>query len=345
MSNTIARTFLREHLIMYVIVLILALKITQEAEAIIIRDDRNDADYVVDDADYPALVDLIEKGDCIGTLVHESFLLTVAHCAADMNEGDPLIINKTPNSVSEIIPHPKWKKRRDEYDIALLRLKKPVKNVIPFPIYRGSDEKGTPITLVGRGVTATGLRGERGAKNDGKLRKCTNIVTKVDDHFIEILFERPEEKGITKLEGVGAAGDSGCPAFMHIHGVRYIAGLNSWGDGPKGIKVGQYGAYDYQTRVSRYLEWLDSVVKFPDPPSKKTGSLVPSIRATHFPSGPIDQLLLSFSTENGKSYAIEKSSNLLNWEVLESGIAGKDSKIEKSYPATGTRGFLRILEE
>ena len=71
MSNTIARTFLREHLIMYVIVLILALKITQEAEAIIIRDDRNDADYVVDDADYPALVDLIEKGDCIGTLVHE----------------------------------------------------------------------------------------------------------------------------------------------------------------------------------------------------------------------------------------------------------------------------------
>ena len=345
MFNTIPRTFLREYLIVYAVLLSLVLTTIQQAEAIIIRDDRDDADYIVKDADYPALVDLIEKGDCIGTLVHESFLLTVAHCAADMDEGDPLVINKTPNSVSKIILHPKWKKRRDEYDIALLRLKKPVKNVTPLPIYRGSDEVGNSITLVGRGVTANGLRGERGAKNDGKLRKCTNIVTKVDDHFIEILFERPGEDGITEIEGVGAAGDSGCPVFMRIDSVRYIAGLNSWGDGPKGIKVGQYGAYDYQTRVSRYLEWLDSVVKFPDPPSKKTGALIPTIRTTHLPSGSMDQLLLSFSAENGKSYAIEKSSNLLSWEVLESGITGKDSRIEKSYPAAGVRGFLRILEE
>ena len=342
--NTIPKKFLREYLIVYAVLLSLVLTITKEAEAIIIRDDRDDADYIVKDADYPALVDLIEKGDCIGTLVHESFLLTVAHCAADMDEGDPLVINKTPNSVSEIILHPKWKKRRDEYDIALLRLKKPVENASPLPIYRGSGEIGTSITLVGRGVTANGLKGERGAKNDGKLRKCTNIVTKVDDHFIEILFERPGENGITKIEGVGAAGDSGCPAFVRIDGVLYIAGLNSWGDGPKGIKVGQYGAYDYQTRVSRYLEWLDSVVKFPDPPSKKTGP-VPSIRATHLPSGSMDQLLLSFSAESGKSYKIEKSSNLLSWEALESGIAGKDSRIEKSYPARGIRVFLRIVEE
>ena len=345
MFNAIPRTFLREYLIVYAVLLSLALKTIQQAEAIIIRDDRDDADYIVKDADYPALVDLIEKGDCIGTLVHESFLLTVAHCAADMDEGDPLIINKVPNSVSKIILHPKWKKRRDEFDIALLRLQKPVKNVTPLPIYRGSDEVGNSITLVGRGVTANGLRGERDAKNDGKLRKCTNIVTKVDDHFIEILFERPGEDGITEIEGVGAAGDSGCPAFIYIKGIRYIAGLNSWGDGPKGIRVGQYGAYDYQARVSRYLEWLDSEVEFPKIPPKETWSAAPSIRATRISSGSIDELFLSFSTENGKSYAIEKSSNLLSWEVLESGITGKDSRIEKSYPAAGVRGFLRILEE
>ena len=46
----------------------------------------------------------------------------------------------------------------------------------------------------------------------------------------------------------------------------YIAGLNSLGDGGKGIKVGQYGSRDYQTRVSQYLEWLDSEVDFPGPP-------------------------------------------------------------------------------
>ena len=345
MSNSIPGKFLREYLIVYATLLGLALTTTQKAEAIIIRDDRDDTDYIVKDADYPALVDLIEKGDCIGTLVHEYFLLTVAHCAADMKEGNPLIINKVPNSVSKIILHPKWKKRRDEFDIALLRLDKPVKNVTPLPIYRGSNETGASITLVGRGVNANGLKGERGARNDGKLRKCTNIVTKVDDHFIEILFERPGENGITEMEGVGAAGDSGCPAFIYIKGIRYIAGLNSWGDGPKGIKVGQYGAYDYQTRVSRYLEWLDSEVEFPKIPLKETRAPVPSIRATRISTGSIDQLLLSFSAQNGKSYSIEKSSNLLNWEILDSGILGKDSRIEKSYPATGVRGFLRILEE
>ncbi|HIG85164.1 MAG TPA: hypothetical protein EYG40_00985 [Verrucomicrobia bacterium] len=79
MFNTIPRTFLREYLIVYAVLLSLALTITQEAEAIIIRNDRNDTAYIVKDADYPALVDLIEKGDCIGTLVHESFLLTVAY--------------------------------------------------------------------------------------------------------------------------------------------------------------------------------------------------------------------------------------------------------------------------
>ena len=42
-SNTIVGTFLREHLIMYAIVLVLSFTITQEAGAIIIRDDRDDA--------------------------------------------------------------------------------------------------------------------------------------------------------------------------------------------------------------------------------------------------------------------------------------------------------------
>ncbi len=84
------------------------------------------------------------------------------------------------------------------------------------------------------------LRGRgRWGCNDGKLRKCTNVVSQVNDHFIEIFFERPGEEGITALEGLGAAGDSGCPAFIEIDGVAHIAGLNSWGDGPRGVRVGQ----------------------------------------------------------------------------------------------------------
>jgi len=237
-----------------------------DAHAVIIRHDLSDSDYIVADADYPALVNLFEPSDCIGTLVHESYLLTVAHCAADLRNGQSLNVNGVSHAIAEVIIHPKWRKRRDEYDIALVRFKKPVSGVTPLPIYRGTDELGSVVTLVGRGDHATGLVGERRAKNDGKLRRATNIVSGVDDHFIEIYFEKPGEDGITDLEGVGAAGDSGCPVFIDVDGVLYIAGLNSWGDGGKGIKVGQYGSRDYQTRVSQYLEWLDSEVDFPGPP-------------------------------------------------------------------------------
>ena len=106
----------------------LFLCINANVSAIIIRDDLDDSKYLVNDSDYPALVDLIERGDCIGTLVHESYLLTVAHCAADLDPGNSLSVNGTDYTIDDIILHPQWNKRRDEYDIALIRFTEPVKS-------------------------------------------------------------------------------------------------------------------------------------------------------------------------------------------------------------------------
>jgi Trypsin len=230
-----------------------------DASAIIIRHDVPDAEYIVADADYPALVDLISRGDCVGTLIHESFVLSVAHCAADLRRGDSLEVGGAAHVVAGVHLHPEWTDR-DKYDIALVRLEQPVAGVDPIPIYRGSDELGAVITLVGRGVTATGLDGEAGGHTDGRLRRATNVVSAVNDQFLQVVFERPGEDGVTDLEGVGAAGDSGCPAFLDADGTRYVAGLNSWGDGDRGTGIGQYGARDYQTRVSRFAGWLDEVI-------------------------------------------------------------------------------------
>jgi hypothetical protein len=230
-----------------------------DSSAIIIRHDVPDAEYVVADADYPALVDLIRRGDCIGTLIHESFLLSVAHCAVDLSTGDSLEVGGAAHAVAGVYLHPEWEDR-DKYDIALVSLEEPVTDVDPIPIYRGSDELGAVVTLVGRGVTATGIDGEAGGHTDGMLRRATNVVSGVNDQFLEVVFERPGEDGVTDLEGVGAAGDSGCPAFLDVDGTRYVAGLNSWGDGDRGIGIGQYGALDYQTRVSRFAGWLDEVI-------------------------------------------------------------------------------------
>lgn len=248
-----------------------ALCLAPSAQAIVVLHDLADANYVVEDADHPALVDLISPGDCIGTLVHESYLLTVAHCAVDLTVGQTLQVNGAGHAVAEVTQHPSWQDL-DAFDIALVRLATPVTTVAPLPIYRETNELGAVITLVGRGVTATGEQGEEGGESDGKLRRATNVVTAANGHFLEIIFERSDENGVTEFEGVGAAGDSGCPAFIDVEGVPHIAGLNSYGDGNGNADVGQYGARDYQTRISQYLPWLDEQVDFPtDAPPTDAG--------------------------------------------------------------------------
>ena len=240
----------------------LALVAEPDAHAIIIRHDTADSNYVVADEEFPALVDLLEPGDCIGTLVHASYLLTVAHCAVDLNAGASFSFNGIPYSVAEVILHPDWTDG-DDYDIALVRFAVPVRDVTPLPIYRGSAELGALMTLVGRGDTATGLEGEAGAPNDGKLRRATNVASAVNEFVIEFFFEEPAQSGVTALEGVGAGGDSGGPVFIEVDGVSYIAGLNSYGETNGSATFGEYGALDYQTRVSGYLDWLDGIVDWP----------------------------------------------------------------------------------
>ncbi len=233
--------------------------------AITTRHDMDDANYIVAAANYPALVTLFEPHDCTAILVHPSHLLTVAHCTNDLNISDQLTINERHHRITRVIKHPNWKSWRDEFDIALIRLAQPVKDVKPLPIYRDNNELGSLITLVGHGMHASGLQGESKADNDGQLRRATNRVSAVNDHFIEIIFEHPGESGITSLEGIGIAGDSGCPAFIDINNVPHIAGLNAYGEESDDAIIGQYGTRDYQTRISQYLGWLDSLINLPTP--------------------------------------------------------------------------------
>ena len=64
------------------------------------------------------------------------------------------------------------------------------------------------------------------------------------------------------------------------------------------------------------------------PPFKLT------VNADRLPSGAIDQLKLSFPTKLSKSYQIEASSNLHDWEILENGINGIGATIQRDFPAS-----------
>ena len=62
------------------------------------------------------------------------------------------------------------------------------------------------------------------------------------------------------------------------------------------------------------------------------------------PSGNINDLKISFPSMVGKRYRIEKSTDLQNWEPLETAIQG-NGKIERSFPSSGTKYFIRVREE
>jgi len=229
------------------------------AHAIITRDDVDDADYQVDPSQYPAVIALLGPGDCLGTLIHPTYVLTVAHCAVDVQVGASLTIGGDTRTVSSVILHPRWQDGGDTFDIAMLRLDAATLQVEPYQLYRGGDEVGQQVEILGAGKHGTGIEGEKGASDDGLLRRATNTVDAVDDHFLRFTFDGPTTETVTDLEGVGAAGDSGGPVLLRQGGITYLAGLNAWGDSCD-HGVGQYGAADYQTRVSAFADWIDAII-------------------------------------------------------------------------------------
>ncbi len=235
-----------------------ALLTIQESAALSTRHDVAASEYVVKSSDYPAVIDLFEPGDCLGTLVDDRHLLTVAHCAKDTKNKDVLKIGGTRHGVDAVFMHPDWNGWKN--DIAMIRLTKAVDGVSPFAVYRDRDEEGQKLTLVGRGMYATGLGGEKDAVEDGVLRRATNVVTSASKQWLEVYFDRPNSGRATDLEGVGLSGDSGGPAFLWTEDGWVIAGLNSWGEGDGSAKLGQYGAWDYSTRVSSHVDWIDCVL-------------------------------------------------------------------------------------
>ncbi len=242
-------------------VALFALVWVQDAEAIITRDNVPDASYVVPDAEYPAVVDLFEPGDCIGTLITTQHLLTVAHCAEDLAVSATLSVDGTSYSIAQVTLHPDW--NGFDNDIAIAQLESPTSGVTPHTLFAGSDEQGRTLTLVGRGPHATGLQGEPGATTDGQLRRATNLVTSANEQWLQVRFDAPQDAQVTELEGVGAAGDSGGPAFIETTAGLELAGLNSWGDPAPGGAIGQYGGTDHSTRVSYFADWIQGEISNP----------------------------------------------------------------------------------
>ncbi|MBG1265713.1 S1 family peptidase [Nostoc sp. WHI] len=221
----------------------------------IIRHDVPDQNSLVNEDDYPGIITFF-KGDGAGTLITPLWILTAAHTARNIPDNHTILIANNNYIIETIVPHPDFvgEQPGDVDDIALVKLNSPVNKIGTFDLYEGETELGQEVLLLGRGDYGNGQLGTIGT--DKRLRKATNLIDEVDDHWIKFRFDAPPN--CTSIEGVSGIGDSGSPALIDEQGKLLVAGVSSWQD-HEDEAYGLYGAVEYYTRVSRYTAWICSV--------------------------------------------------------------------------------------
>lgn len=260
--------------------LMLLAALSTSAGAVVIRADKPDASYRLPAAAAPALVDLPGEGH--GVLIAPRWVVTAAHAVSWQSSINEVSLRGRPRKVAAVIRYPGYQGPpeslgkaalatgdaskihaflADSNDIALIELASPVDDVVPMRLYRGDDEQGKTIEIIGKGATGNGVDGQL---PDGPhrtvLRHAFNVVDGVDAHWLWYRFDAPP--AALPLEGTLGDGDSGGPVVLQVHGEPMLAGLASWKKYPDGRlrPGGHYGLIAYNVRVGAYAGWIDQVI-------------------------------------------------------------------------------------
>ena len=267
------------------------------ANAIVFRHDIPAENFIAKESDFPAIFAVYDDGkikDCVATLVAPTWALTAAHCTAYLDKeqlaNKPHLV-KISGSNNEVVNlfYPEqfggYKMVRDDegkviditvpkglnyqYDIALLKLSNPVKNVTPITIYAGKEEKGKDVLFLGWGDYSTGDVGvdNDNPKNDRKFRMAWNQVDSISETQLLFDFDDPTaaNSDALPLEGVSGPGDSGGPALLKTDTGYQVQGISSAGAysetlTPQPKNTGKYGWLEYYTRVSNVSKWLNDIM-------------------------------------------------------------------------------------
>ncbi len=223
------------------------------AQAIVIRDDVDDGEYLAAAGSYEAVFDVFEKRGGVGTLISSELAITAGHVGQDIPVGHKVEIAGAQYEVERVILHPEWESNNRE--MALFKLDRPVVGIDPILPYDGSGELNQIVTFVGRGDTGTGLTGPVTA--DHELRAATNRFERVEGGTLVFRFDSPDDENVTPLEGVSGPGDSGGPALMESGDGLRLVGLSV---ASSGRPPGTYGNWEFYSRVSPDVDWINEVL-------------------------------------------------------------------------------------
>jgi trypsin len=216
------------------------------ASAILIRADRDDAEYVELATRYPQSIALPAGGE--GTIIAGRWVLTTAGRAQAIQQMKPapkVTVAGREHEIEAVHLHPDWKPGAAN-DIALLLLRKDARGIEPLPVYRASDESGKGVAIVGHGET--GKIGARPIASDGKKRAAINTIDRVEPRILGLRIKPAEEA--SDLQGATAPGDSGGPAIIETANGMYVAG----------VRFATDGDWELYARVSAFAAWIDAVM-------------------------------------------------------------------------------------
>ena len=228
------------------LVALLAVAAVRPAHALLIRADRDDAEYVELATRYAAAVALPGGGEA--ALIAPSWLLMTARRAKTLAEGTRVSVGGKSFVVKTIRVHPGYA-GSSANDIALVQLRGGVSlddDAQPLLLYRGDDEGGKAVVIVAHGET--GKIGHAERSSDRKARASINTIDRLGAREFDMRIKPPDEA--SDLQGALTPAETGAPAIFETTQGFFLVG----------IATAINGEWESYARVSAYASWIEAAM-------------------------------------------------------------------------------------
>ncbi|XP_070494751.1 ovochymase-like [Chironomus tepperi] len=207
---------------------------------------------------------------CGGSLIAEDIVITAAHCANKKDTIPKMVrLGKTSLNledtddeapavdieIDKIRLHSQYSRKIRHNDIAMIKLKKPVKYtefIKPICLAtKGPTNPMESLTMTGYGTSDinTQTRSDwllKGIVNEHKFDECKKQLKDVKVDIVDSQFCTHSTKGVDSCQG-----DSGGPVIYEENDIKYLYGIISYGAGCGSPSPG------INTRVDKFLDWIE----------------------------------------------------------------------------------------